>query len=131
MKTWRCCLLLGCLLLGCLLLAAPLAAQRDFLAANEIDQIKEAQEPNLRLKLYADFARNRVEMVQSLLSKEKAGRSIMVHDALEDYSKILDAIDTVADSAAGRKTDIKLGLTAVATVEREMLPVLKKIRDDQ
>lgn len=118
-------------LLWCLLVAAPLAAQRDFLAANEIDQIKEAQEPNLRLKLYADFARNRVEMVQNLLSKDKAGRSILVHDALEDYSKILDAIDTVADAAAGRKTDVKLGLTAVATVERELLPVLKKIREDR
>ena len=118
-------------LLWCLLLAAPVAAQRDFLAANEIDQIKEAQEPNLRLKLYADFARNRVEMVQNLLAKDKAGRSILVHDALEDYSKILDAIDTVADAAAGRKTEIKLGLTAVATVERELLPVLKKIREDR
>jgi hypothetical protein len=118
-------------LLWCLLLAGPLAAQRDFLAANEIDQIKEAQEPNLRLKLYADFARNRIEMVQNLLSKDKAGRSILVHDALEDYAKILDAIDTVADAAAGRKTDVKLGLTAVATVERELLPVLKKIREDR
>ena len=118
-------------LLWCLLLAAPLAAQRDFLAANEIDQIKEAQEPNLRLKLYADFARNRIEMVQNLLSKDKSGRSILVHDALEDYSKILDAIDTVADSAAGRKTDVRIGLTAVATVERELLPVLKKIREDR
>ena len=30
-------------LLCCLLLAAPVAAQRDFLTADEIDQIKEAQ----------------------------------------------------------------------------------------
>src|SRR6266480_6578951 len=106
-------------LLCCLLLAAPLAAQRDFLAANEIDQIKEAQEPNLRLKLYADFAKNRMEMVQNLLSKEKAGRSILVHDALEDYSKILDAIDDVADEALAHKVDMKPGLTAVASTEKE------------
>jgi hypothetical protein len=116
-------------LLCCLLLAAPLAAQRDFLAADEIDQIKEAQEPNLRLKLYADFARQRVDMVKNLLGKDKTGRSILIHDALEDYAKILDAIDTVADQAAARKTDLKLGLTAVAAVERDALPVLKRIQE--
>ncbi len=112
-----------------LLFTCPLAGQKDFLAADEIDQIKEAQEPNLRLKLYADFARLRVDLVNNLLGKEKAGRSILIHDSLEEYSKILDAIDTVADSSLARKVDIQLGLAAVAKVEQAMLPVLKRIQE--
>jgi hypothetical protein len=116
-------------LLCCLLLAIPMAAQRDFLTADEIDQIKEAQEPNLRLKLYADFAKLRLDLVKNLLGKEKAGRSILIHDTLDQYSKILDAIDTVADEASARKTDIKVGLGAVASVEKTMLPVLKQIEE--
>ena len=116
-------------LLCCLLFAFPLAAQKDFLTADEIDQIKEAQEPNLRLKLYADFARLRLDLINNLLSKDKAGRSILIHDSLEDYSKIVDAIDTVADSAAARKVDIHVGLAAVAIVEKGMLPVLKRIQE--
>ena len=120
-------------LLWCLLLTVPGYSQglahRDFLTADEIDQIKEAQEPNQRLKLYAGFARQRAEMIKSLLAKEKTGRSILIHDALDDYSKIIDAIDDLADDAIERGRDIKLGLAAVTSVEKEMLPVLQKAQD--
>jgi hypothetical protein len=120
-------------LLWCLSLAAAGYSQglahRDFLTADETDQIKEAQDPNVRLKLYAGFARQRADMVKSLLAKEKTGRSILIHDALDDYSKIIDAIDDVADDAIGRKLDIKPGLAAVASVEKEMLPMLQKAQD--
>jgi hypothetical protein len=108
-----------------------MAAQRDFLTADEIDQIREAQEPNLRLKLYADFAKLRVDLVRNMLGKEKPGRSILIHDALEEYSKILDAIDTVADAASGSKTDIHLGLAAVAAAEKTTLPMLKQVAENR
>jgi hypothetical protein len=115
----------------CLLLAAPLFAQRDFLNADEIDQIKEAQDPGDRLKLYAKFARQRVELVQNVFSKDKPGRSLLMHDALEDYSKILDAIDDVTDDALLRKAEVKLGLEAVVAAEKQTLPVLQKIQSSQ
>jgi hypothetical protein len=116
-------------LLWCLVLAAPLFAQRDFLTADEADQIREAQEPNLRLKLYAKFAKERVDLVQSLLSKEKAGRSLLIHDALEDYSKILDAVDEVIDDALLHKLELKLGIDAIAAAEKEALPKLEKAQN--
>ena len=121
------------------LVAAPLlvqqgqlaAQQRDFLTADEVDQIREAQEPNARLKLYANFAKQRIELVKSLLSKEKAGRSILIHDALEDYAKIIDAIDDVSDQAVAKKAELKEGLGSVARVEQDALPVLKRVQDSK
>ncbi len=119
-------------ILLCGLLALPLAAQRDFLTADEADQIREtSQDPNARLKLYIHFAKQRLDLVKSQLSKEKAGRSILVHDSLDDFSQIIDSLDDVVDDALKHKADIKVGLTLVQNSEAEMLAVLEKIRDSQ
>jgi hypothetical protein len=119
------------ILLCLLAIAAPLAAQHDFLTAGEAAQIREAQEPNERLQLYARFARERVDLVKDLVARNTAGRSILIHDTLDAYTQILDAIDDVADDALARKADIKLGMKAVAKADKEMLAELRKIADSK
>ena len=114
------------LALMALALMAP-AQDRDFLTADEADQVREAQEPNARLQLYVKFAQNRMELLKQLMASEKPGRTLLIHDTLEDYTRIIEAIDTVADDALKRKVDITLGMKAVADAEKQLVEALDKL----
>ncbi len=110
---------------------APALAQRDFLTADEIDQVRLARDPNLRMKLYVQLAKQRLDMATSVLAKPKAGRAALVHDALEEYDQIIDAIDTVADDALQHRIDISEALASVTKSEKEMLGILGKIESSE
>jgi len=110
---------------------AALFAQRDFLTVDEADQIRQAQETNLRLKLYTDFARVRVKLLEQLVAQQKAGRSKLIHDTLEDYTKIIEAIDTVADDALKRGMIVEEGMKIVADAEKTMLAALEKLDESE
>jgi len=90
--------------------------------------VREAQEPNARLKLYVLFARQRMDQLQKLLTTDKAGRSLSVRDLLGDYQQIVEAIDHVSDDALQHHADITLGRTAVRDAERKFLTQLEKVQ---
>ena len=104
---------------------------RDFLTPNEVDQVREAQAPSDRLLLYIHFARERLDLLEQYLAKEKPGRSIFIHNTLEDYSKIIEAIDSVSDDALRHNRPLEKGMLAVVSAEKEFLDKLNKIEDGQ
>lgn len=114
-----------------LLAVTLLAQQRDFLTTDEADQIRLIQEPNERLKLYLHFAKQRLDLIQQAVAQEKAGRSKLLHDLLEDYTRVIEAIDTVTEDALKRSADVSLGVKAVVESETEMLAALEKIRESE
>jgi hypothetical protein len=109
-------------------LTPRLAAQnRDYLSTIEVDQIRDVQEPNERMKLYVKFARLRLDILLQALQKQKPGRSAFIHDTLEDYSHIIESIDSAADDALRRKILIDKGMVAVAEAEKEFIEKLNRI----
>lgn len=116
----------------CLALAASLALlaqDRDFLTVEEVDMVRLKQEPNERLTLYLTFAQSRVAQIEQLIARDRPGRSALIHDLLEDYTDIIDAIDTVSDDALSRRLDISVAMLAVATAEKDLVARLKKFAD--
>jgi hypothetical protein len=112
------------------LLMLPAAAQqRDFLTPAEADQLREVQEPNERLKLYSKWALLRLDQVESMISGNKPGRATFIHDLLEDYGRIIEAMDAVADDALRRKLSLDIGIAALTVSEKDMMARLQKIRD--
>ena len=114
-------------------LAAPLCLpqDRDFLTPNEIAQIREAQDPNDRLVLYVKFASQRLDLVQQYLAKDKPGRSLFIHNYLEDYNHIIEAMDAVSDDALLHHKDIDQGAIAALNAEHDFLEKLNKIQNSE
>jgi hypothetical protein len=109
-------------------LAVPMIAQeRDFLSSDEVDQIRLVQEPNERIELYLTFAEKRLALVDQLLTRDKPGRSLLIHDTLDEYSKIIEAIDTVGDDALRRKLPIDKAMADLGKSEKDFLAKLGKI----
>ena len=102
---------------------------RDFLTPNEVDQVRVSQDPNARLLLYVEFAKTRLDLVERYLEKEKPGRSVFIHNTLEDYSKIIESIDSVSDDALRHNKPIDTGMVTGANAEKEFLDKLNKIQD--
>ena len=117
------------LVIATVLVSACMAQERDFLTPDEADQVREIQEPNKRLAIDVKFAQLRMELLKQSLASTKPGRSIFIHDTLEDLTRLIEAIDTVSDDAIRRKVDLDKGLALVIDAEKAILEELTKVSE--
>ena len=80
------------------------------------------------MKLYLHFASQRIDQVNQLLAKDKPGRSALIHDLLDDYGNLIEAIDTVADDALEPDVEIAPGMALLVPTEKDMLDRLQEDR---
>ena len=121
------------ILLPIALLSAPLGAQeigggKEFLTDYEIDVLRDNQKPKERIAAYLKFASLRLELVDQLSAVKEAGRGAKLHRNLEEYSRIIEAVDTVIDDALARNLDLDKALEGLVDSEEEFLARLEKLQ---
>jgi hypothetical protein len=110
-----------------LLLLATLAGaqtqRRDPLSPLEVDKIRDsAMEPAIRLKLYVDCARVRLDKLQQARSDPKlsaAEKDEQTRDALQDFTGIYDELQDNVDTFADRGDDLRKALKPVIEADTE------------
>ena len=104
------------------------AQRREFLTDGEIEAIREAQDPNDGLKLYTDFAHQRLWLVEKALAGSEADRAQQIHTTLSEYNRILEAIDANVDQAVTRRDLMRKGLEYALKNEPDFLKLLQSFQ---
>ncbi|HZQ67752.1 MAG TPA: hypothetical protein VFA68_04460 [Terriglobales bacterium] len=115
------------------LVSCMVFAQRhgDPLTTPEIDQLRDtAQEPELRLKLYVQFTRARLDaLTQAQNDPKVTDRGQAIHDKLQDFLDIYDELDDNVDMYADRRNDIRKPLKLVIGSDTEFQTKLRAFKD--
>jgi hypothetical protein len=128
-STLRCCMVVGLALAAG---SAVLAQRRhDPLTQSEIDQIRDVSwEPQQRLKLYVQFARERLVKLEEMRADPKTkDRPWQTHDRLDDFLLLYDELNDNIDTYVERKDDIRKPLKLVIAADTEFQAKLRALQD--
>jgi hypothetical protein len=105
--------------------------RRDPLTQEEIGQVRDASwEPQQRLKLYVQFARDRLVKLEEMRNNPKTtDRARKTHDMLDDFLLIYDELNDNLDTYVDRKDDIRKPLKLVIEADTEFQAKLRALKD--
>lgn len=105
--------------------------QKDYLSALEADKIRDAETPNERIKLFLDFADDRLKKFQyELAHPSPNNHTVILNAMLNAYvSCVDDAADRIEDGI-DKQENIRKAIELMIIRSKEYLVVLKKIESD-
>ena len=122
---------IGILISGMLLLSACYGqSRRDPLTPLEIDQLRDqAQDADLRMKLFVQFARQRMDAIDKIRSDPKVtDRGKAIHDGLQDFLDVYDEMNDNVDAFDDQKTDFRKGLKLIIEADVEFQAKLRALQ---
>ncbi len=104
--------------------------RNDPLTDAETEQLRDqAQIPDLRLKLFVDFARKRLDAIDKARSDPKTtDRGKATHDGLQDFLDVYDEMNDNVDSFADQKADFRKALKSIIDADVEFAARLRALQ---
>lgn len=131
MRTWCKVLLAFCWAAAMATASQAQAPQKDYLTALEADKIRDAETTNERIKLFVEFADDRLKKFQYELEHPSPN----THEQMLNYlmNAYIGCVDDAADLiqlGIEKQENVRKGVDLMASKTKEYLEKLKKIQTD-
>ena len=104
----------------------------DFLSDDEVDQIRDAQEPSERIEVYVTLAQSRLERIEEFRSKHmdpQYDNGAYIDHLLDEYISITDELKNWIQDQYDRRGDMRRGLRKVLEMGPRQLDQLRRIQE--
>jgi len=102
--------------------------KKDYLSALEADKIRGAETPNERIKLFLQFADDRLKKFQYELDHPAQSRHVeMLNYLINGYIGCVDDASDLIQEGLEKQQNIRAGIDLMAGKAKEFLEVLKKV----
>jgi hypothetical protein len=119
------------IVLLCIASANAQTVKKDYLSEYEADKIRDAETPNERIKLFVQFADERLKKFQYELDHPSASRhSEMLNYLMNSYIGCVDDASDLIQEGIEKQQNVRAGVDLMANKAKEFLETLKKISAD-
>ena len=131
MKIWARTVLILCFAGALVSVAAAQTPEKDYLSSAEADKIRDAETPNERIKLFMQFADDKLKKFQyELEHPSPTNHPQMLNFLMNAYIGCVDDATELMQETVEKQQNVRAGIDLVAAKSREFLEVLKKIQAD-
>jgi hypothetical protein len=105
--------------------------EKDYLSAVEADKIRDAETPNDRIKLFMQFADDRLKKFQyELEHPAQTNHPQMLNYLMNAYVGCVDDAADLMQEGVQKQQNVRAGIDLIATKTKEFLEILKKLQAD-
>ena len=131
MKTWGRAVLAGCCVALIMGHASAQVPDKDYLSSYEADKIRDAETPNERIKLFIQFADDKLKKFQyELEHPSQTNHPQQLNYLMNAYIGCLDDAAELMQESMEKQQNVRAGVDLIASRSKEFLQVLKKIQAD-